>query len=150
MHKIQTMDKQLEGRDHEIQRLHLTYQGGQTFDKVKDGYQKELDNQTLSDKNTNLTHQLESIAQIIGYMHGPDVSSAGIPQQVEKFRSQLRDLQEDNSEMERVIQNLRNSQETMGFTGKLQNDQEQQHLRRNLQDAEDRLHALERENRQMK
>ena len=52
--------------------------------------------------------------------------------------------------MERVIQNMRNQQDTMGFTGKLQNDQEQNKLRRDLQDAEDRLHALERENRQMK
>lgn len=39
--KLREMDKALQARDQEIQRLALLYKGGQNFDTVKDNYDKQ-------------------------------------------------------------------------------------------------------------
>ena len=65
------LHQKLQARDQEIERLHHSYQGGQTFSNVKTGFEKDQQlEQAIQDKS-DLLAQMDDIARILGL---PDFS----------------------------------------------------------------------------
>ena len=81
-------------REQEISRLHLAFNGGQSFDAVKSNH----DTDKLQSDNQSMRDRLDDIAQILAVPANSDLG-----EQVAKLKMNLEDLREDNQELSRML-----------------------------------------------
>lgn len=67
-----------------------------------------------------------------------------------KMKQNMEDLQEDNNELDRMVEQLKLGQNSAAFQGKLLSDDENSRLQTILRETEQRFHEVEQENRQLK
>lgn len=117
-------------REQEISRLHLAFNGGQAFDAVKSNF----DSDKLQSENQAMRERLDDIAQILGV---PENSDLG--EQVAKLKMNMEDLREDNQELSRMLDQMREGQYNQASAGKMMAGAEEAQLKQIIAETEERF-----------
>ena len=97
---------------------------------------------------------MDDIARVMGlpdFQRESERRNKGfLPDMVLKMKQNMEDLQQDNNELDRMVEQLKLGQNNQAFQGKLLSDDENQRLQNILRETEQRFHEVELENRQLK
>ena len=134
------MIEQVQARDAEISRLHSSYRGGQTFSNLK----SDFDSNKLADEHRQFEQTLRQISSSMGVQF--DLNT--IQSHVNGLQHQVRDLKEDNYNLQKSLEaNREGNQLEMGRMMAQDQDRE---LRAMIQETEQRFKQVESENRQLR
>ena len=142
-------------RDAEIQRMQNQYQGGASFDNIK----QISDVDRISQERQKMIESFEDMANMLDMpMFRLDNGTAPINFQqvnqifvnVQNLKAKLDDANQDKNEMQRQIERIQSDKYNQASLGNMMSEQEVNSLKTTIRDLEDRLAPLQDENRRLK
>ena len=133
-------------REQEIARLHQSYKGGQNFDGIK----KSHDNDRFEAEHSQMMNCLNRIGALLNFRMSSIESGDELISQVSRLQTANQDLMEDNRELDRMLQDLRQNQHNQADVGRMMSHDQDTQLRKIIKETEVRFAQVERENKQLR
>ena len=161
--KIKDQEHAIMVREQEIQRLTLLYKGGQTFDGVKQTFDRTSAQETISKhekhieflngENHKLETEMQEIKELLGICESRDPTDKDrvhLKTLVRSLKQQNDRLKADSKTMERTIGDLKSGKYSVAEASRMVGQDEAGRLKHQLDEADQQMDELRRENQRMK